>query len=312
MVVRQMSVGIVVPTLNAAQLWPSFQAALAMQDTPIQRVLIMDSSSTDGTRDLGLAAGYEVVTIARSDFNHGRTRQVAAELLSELDLVVYLTQDAILASSDSIAHLLEPFVDPKMGAVYGRQLPRQGAGVIEAHARLFNYPTESVVRDLEYRNRAGFKAVFSSNSYAAYRLESLRDVGGFPNDVVVSEETIVFARMLLNGWRTAYEGSATVFHSHEYTIFQTLQRYFDIGVMHEREHWLVKEFGQLQGEGQRFLISEFKALWPRHFYLLPAASLLTLAKVVGYQLGLRERKLGPRVSCYLSQQKNVWAGVGSR
>jgi rhamnosyltransferase len=225
---------------------------------------------------------------------------------------VYLTQDAILASSDSIAHLLEPFVDPKMGAVYGRQLPRQGAGVIEAHARLFNYPTESVVRDLEYRNRAGFKAVFSSNSYAAYRLESLRDVGGFPNDVVVSEETIVFARMLLNGWRTAYEGSATVFHSHEYTIFQTLQRYFDIGVMHEREHWLVKEFGQLQGEGQRFLISEFKALWPRHFYLLPAASLLTLAKVVGYQLGLRERKLGPRVSCYLSQQKNVWAGVGSR
>jgi rhamnosyltransferase len=300
------SVGVVVPTLNAAKNWPAFHAGLAMQTLALKRVLIVDTCSTDGTADAARLAGYDVVSVQRSEFNHGGTRQKAATLMADVDVLVYLTQDAILASPDSLANLVALFEDPSMGATYGRQLPRKGAGVLEAHARHFNYPAKSVVRDLQYRKEAGFKAIFASNSFAAYRAHALRDVGGFPTDVVVSEETVVFARLLLSGWKTAYAGDATVFHSHNYGVFESMQRYFDIGVVHARESWILEEFGHVGGEGKRFLLSELKALWPSHLYLLPLSGLQTIAKLLGYQLGLRERSLDRRVSRYLSQQKNLW------
>ena len=303
---KPLSVGVVVPTLNAATHWSTFREGLSHQALPVQRILIIDSCSSDGTADLARKAGFEVVSVTRSAFNHGGTRQVAANLMFDVDILVYLTQDAVLCGPESLANLIKPFMDDTVGGVYGRQLPRLGAGVLESHARAFNYPQLSIVRDLAYRKKAGFKAVFASNSFAAYRTSSLRDVGGFPSDVVVSEETIVFARMLLSGLKTAYAGDATVYHSHHYSLFESMQRYFDIGVVHAREHWMIEEFGHVRGEGKRFLISELKALWPRHIYLLPVSCLQTIAKLLGYQLGLRERMLDRRVSRYLSQQKNVW------
>jgi rhamnosyltransferase len=287
---RQMSIGVVVPTLNAAVCWPEFHAGLAMQRLPIQRVLIMDSSSTDGTAELARSAGYEVVIIPRAEFNHGATRQAAADLLADVDIVVYLTQDAMLASEDSIARLLVPFRDPEVGAAYGRQLPRKGAGVLEAHARMFNYPAESAVRDLKSRETTGIKTIFASNSFAAYRATALHQAGGFPK-IVHSEDTVVFARMLLGGWKTAYAADATVYHSHSYSVIELMRRYYDIGVMHATEPWLLEEFGQTRGEGARFVLSEWSAVWPRHIHLLPVSCGHTLAKFIGYQFGLQEHKL---------------------
>ena len=64
----------------------------------MDQILIVDSSSDEGTRELAVAEGYRVVRIDRCDFNHGGTRQLALELVPWASLVVYLTQDAILAN----------------------------------------------------------------------------------------------------------------------------------------------------------------------------------------------------------------------
>ena len=45
---------------------------------------------------------------------------------------------------------------------FGRIISRHGAGPIEAHARLFNYPAESEVRTLEDVSHLGFKTIFFS------------------------------------------------------------------------------------------------------------------------------------------------------
>jgi rhamnosyltransferase len=277
-----------------------------MQSMPLKRVLIMDTSSTDGTAELARSVGYEVVSVRRSEFNHGGTRQSAANLMADVDILVYLTQDAFLANEHSIENIVAPFRDPDVGAVCGRQLPRKGAGLLESHAREFNYPAQSIIRDLKYRDRAGFKAIFASNSFSAYRACALRKVGGIPSNVIVSEETVVFARMLLNGWKTAYAGDATVYHSHDYTLTQEFRRYFDIGVLHSREKWLLEEFGNVKGEGVRFFLSELKMLWPSRLYLVPASVMHTIVKLAGYQLGRHENKLSRTVVRSFSQQKSYW------
>jgi len=274
--------------------------------SPPEQVLIVDSSSADGTADLARTAGFRVHTITRESFNHGGTRQLAADLLPEVDILVYLTQDAFLASGDAIAELLKAFDDPAVGAAYGRQLPRVAATPIEAHARLFNYPAISGVRALSSRQDMGIKAIFISNSFAAYRRQSLIAVGGFQSDVIFGEDTIVAAKLLLAGWKIAYVAEAQVYHSHAYTWTQDFKRYFDIGVLHSRESWLLQEFGSTGGEGARFVRSELSYLWTRRWWDIPSALIRTALKLVGYRLGKMECKLSKKWKRDLSMYPGFW------
>ena len=86
------------------------------------------------------------------------------------------------------------------------------------------------------------------------------------------------------------------FHSHDFTIAQEFRRYFDTGVYHRQQFWLTEKFGNPGGEGKRFIMSELSFLAPRHLHLLPQAFLRDIAKALGYQLGLRQAKLGARLS----------------
>jgi rhamnosyltransferase len=305
-VVDRSQVAMVVPTSNARKFWKPLSDGLRLQGLPANQILIVDSSSDDGTRELAKAEGYQVFRIDRCDFNHGGTRQLAADLVPWASVVVYLTQDAVLATPDSLDLLLSAFEDSRVAAAYGRQLPRPGAGPIEAHARLFNYPPQSDVRDFESRHKLGIKAAFLSNSFSAYRVNKLQAVGGFPSNVIMAEDAIVAGRLLLAGWKTAYVAEAQVYHSHPFTIGQEFRRYFDTGVYHRQEGWLREEFGDPGGEGKRFVMSELAYLAPHHLHLVPYALLRTASKAIGYQLGFRKSVLGVRWSRRFSYHKSYW------
>ena len=296
---------VIVPTLNASAYWNRFAPAL-LACIPASQVLIVDSSSTDGTRELALAAGFDVLKIRQADFNHGGTRQMAAEMFPDAQILVFLTQDAVLSGPDSIANLVRQFDDPAVGVAYGRQLPKPGAGAIEAHARLFNYPPTSEVRDLSSRDRLGFKAVFISNSYSAYRRSALMAVGGFRSAVILSEDTLAAANLLLAGWKIAYAADACVYHSHSYTWLQEFKRYFDIGVLHSRENWILTRFGRANGEGKRFVESEIGFLLKRSPWQVPSALIRTGLKLLAYRLGRMESKLKPEVKRHLSMHDQFW------
>jgi len=299
-------VSVIVPTLNASSSWFRFVQALKEQQVPPSRILIIDSSSDDRTAELAKHEGFRLREIERNAFNHGGTRQWAADLEPNAEIIVCLTQDAILANSTSLRNLISTFDDPSIGAAFGRQLPRPGAGPIESHARLFNYPGQSGVRALTDRELLGFKAIFISNSFAAYRSSALKAVGGFPTNTIFGEDTVVAGRLLLSGWKIAYAADALVYHSHRYTWSQEFQRYFDIGVLHARESWLLKEFGQTGSEGRRFVLSELRFLWPRHVALIPSAIIHTAAKFVGYRLGRMEDGLKPQLKRRLSMHRSYW------
>jgi len=300
-------IGVIIPTLNAAANWPKLVPPLLMSVAP-ERVLIMDSASSDGTVSLARAAGFRVCSFPQKEFNHGGTRQLAAELLGDAEIVVYLTQDAILHDPSSLGHLLAAFADPSVAAAFGRQLPRFGAGPIESHARGFNYPATSDVRDLDSRDRLGIKTIFMSNSFAAYRRSALMAVGGFPGDIIFGEDTVTAGKLLLKGWRIAYVAEASVHHSHAYSWRQEFKRYFDIGVLHTRESWLQENFGRTGGEGKRFVISELTHLWHNRPILIPSAMIRTMLKLAGYRLGRLEQSFSPNLKRKLSMHHTFWRG----
>jgi rhamnosyltransferase len=282
-------VAIIVPAWNASKTWETFSQSLAENlkaaGIPSTSVLFIDSSSADNTAALVVSAGYRIHTIPQSEFDHGATRQLGVDLMEKSDILVFLTQDAVLEKSDSIARLLRAFEDPSIGACYGRQLPKPGATIIEAHARLFNYPARSVTRDLDSRKELGFKSIFLSDSFSAYRRSALKAVGGFPGGVLFGEDTILAARMHMAGWKTTYVSEAAVMHSHSYSMSQDFRRYFDIGCLHAMESWLLTEFGQASGEGKRFVLSELRYVAKRNVFLIPSVMLRTFIKLLGYKLG---------------------------
>lgn len=299
-------VGVIVPTLNAGPGWKEWLFWLKAQKIPAGQVLVIDSGSADDTVKLAERAGAIVHVISQGGFDHGGTRQLGVAALQCEDILVFLTQDAMFANEDALGNLLAPFKDPEVFAAYGRQLPHKNAQPIEAHARLFNYPAQSRVKELADSKELGLKTAFISNSFAAYRREALMSVGGFPSGTIFGEDTIVAARMLLQGWKVAYCADAQVYHSHHYTFRQEFRRYFDVGVLHAREPWIQESFGGAAGEGKRFVISELKYLLRHAPWLIPSALIRTVLKLLAYRLGKLEARLPVWLKKRLSMHRRFW------
>ena len=299
-------VAVIIPTYNAARYWPELSKGIRAQSLRPDRMIVIDSSSADGTAKMARGDGFEVIEIASSEFNHGGTRQMGAEYAADADILIYLTQDAVPDAPDAFANLVLAFSDPEIAAAYGRQLPRKNASAIEAHSRLFSYAEISQVRSWETRKTMGFKSIFFSNAFGAYRRDALMSVGGFSSDVIFGEDTLVVARMHRAGWKTAYVADATVRHSHAYTITDEFRRYFDIGVLHSRESWLNEQFGSASGEGWRFVVSELKYLLKHGPHHVPSAIARTLAKYAGYKIGRRESRIAPGLKVRLGLNRQFW------
>jgi rhamnosyltransferase len=289
--VKDSKVGLVIPTLNAGARWPLCLDAIKSQSFQPQRLLVVDSASTDRTTALAQTAGFEVVRIDRSQFNHGGTRQWAVEYLSDCSIIVFLTQDAIVATRDTLAEIVRCFDDPVVAVAYGRQLPHQGATPIESHAREFNYGPRTFKKDAAAAKELGTKVFFCSNSFAAYRRSILLKLGGFNANLILGEDMEFAARAIKAAYTNVYCADAQVHHSHDYTIIQILERYFDIGVFDRRNSWMREQFGSHRGEGLRFVSSELGYLANHAPSQIPRALCQTAAKLLGYRLGRMERVL---------------------
>ncbi len=283
-----MNCGLIIPTLNAGEQFRTLLEQIAAQSLPTQK-LIVDSESTDGTAELAKSFGVEVLTIPRKTFNHGATRQLALEHLAgrcELDAVIFLTQDVLLRDDDSLAKLVKIFgADSTVGLSYGRQLPHADATEEAKFLRAFNYPATSQLRSLDDRKIFGLKTAFASNSFAAYRLTALKEVGGFPSHVPLCEDMFVAAKMLLGGWKIFYAAEAEVFHSHNFTAAQEFRRYVDIGKFHAREPWIRETFGSAEGAGKKFVLMKLSALAKKNPVDCVGAVFRDAAKFIGYRLG---------------------------
>jgi rhamnosyltransferase len=300
-------VALIIPTHNAARYWKALCEGIQKQSAYPDQVIVVDSSSTDGTAARARDAGFEVVEIDGRDFDHGGTRQLAAEHAPNAEILIYLTQDAVPDEPDAFQRIIAAFEDPAIGAAYGRQQPRRGATAIEAHARLFNYPDVSNVRSWDSRKALGFKSIFFSNAFGAYRRTALMSVGGFSSDVIFGEDTMVVARLHQAGWKTAYVAEARAVHSHSHSIVEEFRRYFDIGVLHAREGWLIEQFGTASGEGRRFVLSELRYLMKSNFLSVPSALIRTLTKYLGYRIGRNEKQLSPQLKYHLGLNKQYWS-----
>lgn len=302
-----MRTALIVPTKNGAGYLERWFAALDAQSLQPDEILVVDSGSTDGGPARWSARGAQVLSIDPATFNHGGTRQLAAGQVTA-DVLIYMTQDAIPVPPDAFALLVDGVhAAADVGVAYGRQLPHPGASVLAAHARQFNYPVEGRIKRLADVGYLGIKTCFSSDAFAAYSRPALEAVGGFPSDVIGSEDAYVAARMLQAGYAVNYVAQAQAWHSHDYTMVEEFRRYFDIGVFYSREAWIGRAFGGAGGEGRRFVQSEMGALAEAgQAWRIPSVLARSAMKLLGYRLGHMEAALPAAIKARLGMYTGYW------
>lgn len=302
-----MRTSLIIPTRNASSHLTRLLPALQMQTLQPDEMLVVDSASSDDTVARFREFGARVEVIDARDFNHGGTRRWASEHTSG-DALIVMTQDAIPADPETFANLLEELQqDPLNGVAYGRQLPHPGAGVLGAQSRHFNYPAQSRTKSLADAAQLGIKTCFSSDSFSVYRRSALQAVGGFPADVIGSEDAYVAARMLLDGYKVRYAATARVYHSHDYRLMDEFHRYFDIGVFYGREPWTRQAFGDAGGEGKRYVQAELAALRAAGaLHRVPEVLVRSAFKLLGYRLGHLERRLPLALKRRISMFPGYW------
>ena len=307
---------LIIPTLNAGSLWTDVIKGIQLQSIQgfgHMDVTVVDSQSSDQTVALARQAGFTVEVIDRDTFNHGSSRQDAFERLpQDAKWVIFMTQDAVLQDPKAFEELLKPFENPSVAAAFGRQLPHTDATWLAGQLRAFNYPLEPRVTSLEDRFKLGLKAVFLSNSFAAYRVSSVKAVSGFPRSAVLGEDMLLGAKLLKDGACIAYAPKAMVLHSHNDSPWQEFKRYFDTGVMHEEEKEILKDYGRVNQHGWMmlsFLFKQLKGAGTAFFVAQAAQILWRLAlKFVAYHLGTFHGYLPKELNRRLSLSKNHWKG----
>ena len=189
-------------------------------------LLVIDSGSTD--RTLEIVAAHPAVrlhSIPNSEFGHGATRNLAAQLATG-EYVVYLTHDAVPASDRWLAEIVAPMIDDeRIAAVVGRQVARRGAPPVLKYdiQRVFERMGPdygiTVVWDTGRQVTEGERAAaaFYSDANSAARRSVL--LGEVPYREVDYAEDQVFGRDLFDrGLRKAYAPQATVEHSNDTTL----------------------------------------------------------------------------------------------
>lgn len=276
-------------------------------DEPVE-VLVVDSGSRDGSRELAKARGARVIDVSASDFLHGATRNLAAEQATS-DILVFTTQDAYAADDDWLATLSRTVrADDRLAGAYGRQLPHEDASPPERFFLDFLYGSEPRLQRASSEEELTMSTTLFSNVNSAIR----RDVWQrfpFADDLFFAEDQDWARRVLLAGYTLSYEPSAAVHHSHRYSVKTAFKRFFDTGASADRGFLAggSAASGVLRNEALRYAREEvaWLARTGRRRWI-PYAAVYELAKFLGVQLGARHRRIPLWAKRKLSFYPDYW------
>lgn len=304
-------VDVIIPVYKPDRGFLTMVEKLQAQTVPVNRIILMNTEQKYLDRLLygtTLEREHHNITVkhlSKREFDHGRTRNQGVKL-SDTDVFVMMTQDAMPADEFLLERLLEALRGEKAAVSYARQLPGRDSSEAERFTRQFNYPAESRVKTKEDLSELGVKTFFCSNVCAAYRRDVFEELGGFVNHAIFNEDMLYAAKAVEAGFGIAYAAQAKVYHSHNYTYRQQFRRNFDLGVS-QADHPEVFAAYPSESEGIRLVKSTVAHLKEKRMRnKIPGVIIQSGFKYMGYLLGKRYRRLPRRLVLACSSNKDYW------
>ena len=304
---ENIKVDVIIPVYHPGKEFSVLLERLTEQTAVIHRIIAMNTEENYWNKELEQKYPLlEVHHLKKSEFDHGGTRAWAAEL-SDAEIMVFMTQDAVPADRNLIENLVKALEKEKMiAAAYARQLPNEMCSFAERYTRSFNYPEKSYVRTQRDLSLYGIKTFFCSNVCAAYKKEIYQELGGFVRKTIFNEDMIYAGKLIQMGYGIAYAADAKVIHSHNYSCMQQFHRNFDLGVS-QAEHPEIFEGVPSEGEGMRLVKKTLAYLiHSGRIWLIPGFVLQCAGKYAGYLAGKKFRKLPKKFILWCTMSPNYW------
>jgi len=222
----------VIPTYNAGPDFGPLLEALSNQRTDFTyEVLVVDSGSSDGTREAALGHSARVLDVPKSEFNHGRTRNRGISEASG-EFVAMLVQDAVPADQHWLQGLLENLArDERVAGVYSRQIPRPGCDPFTRYALENHFTNLPERREQAIEDPTRYRDLPPSEKL---ELVTFDDVSSclrrsvwekYPFEELSFGEDIEWAeRVLRAGYKIVYDPKSAVVHSHSRSAFYEMRR----------------------------------------------------------------------------------------
>ncbi|MFG2517252.1 polysaccharide deacetylase family protein [Streptomyces sp. NPDC048584] len=213
-------VTVLVPAYNEAKCIENTVNSLMASEHPIE-VLVIDDGSTDGTARIVEAMGLPNVRVIRQ-LNAGKPAALNRGLANaRYDIVVMMDGDTVFEPS-TVRELVQPFGDPRVGAVAGNAKVGNKDSLIGAWQHIeyvmgFNL-------DRRMYDILGCMPTIPG-AVGAFRRSALEPIGGMSEDTL-AEDTDVTMALHRAGWRVVYAENARAWTEAPETVQQLWsQRY---------------------------------------------------------------------------------------
>jgi rhamnosyltransferase len=202
-----MKVDLIIPTYKPGDKLRTSLERLSKQIRRPDRILLINTEEEFFPKNLAGVYDNVEIFIRKEDFDHGKTRDFGASL-SDADIIMFMTDDAIPKDRYLVEHLIRAFEDESVAAAYGRQLADPKDNYIEYYTRIFNYPAESRKKTKADLETLGIKTFFCSNVCSAYRKSAYDAMGGFEHKTIFNEDMILASKFIEAGKTIAYVADA--------------------------------------------------------------------------------------------------------
>ncbi|MDR6980526.1 cellulose synthase/poly-beta-1,6-N-acetylglucosamine synthase-like glycosyltransferase/peptidoglycan/xylan/chitin deacetylase (PgdA/CDA1 family) [Streptomyces sp. 3330] len=199
-------VSVIVPAYNEKECIANTLKSLAKSTHPIE-IIVVDDGSTDNTseisREAARALGMTNVRVIRQE-NAGKPAALNNGVRSaSYDIVVMMDGDTVF-EPDAVHQLVQPFADPKVGAVAGNAKVGNRDTIIGAWQHI-----EYVMGfNLDRRMYDLMRCMPTiPGAIGAFRREAVLEVGGMSEDTL-AEDTDITIAMHRAGWQVVYQEHA--------------------------------------------------------------------------------------------------------
>lgn len=211
-----MKASIVIRTYNEEKhLGDLLQAVHEQECDGIDReVVVVDSGSTDRTREIAHSFGSKVTHIRKEEFSFGHSLNIGCEAATG-DHLVFISGHCVPASRTWLRELVAPLGKNRIAYTYGIQLGNGSSRFSECQLFAKYYPNRSQTpQEGFFCNNAN--AALSRNIWLEHR---------FDEELTGLEDMHLAARLLKEGYKIGYVAEAPVFHLHEETWTQVRRRF---------------------------------------------------------------------------------------
>lgn len=236
-----MTIDIFCPLYNASAFITELNKSLLMQENVnINKILFLLTESSDNSESLLKTNNCTYKIIKKKDFSHSLTREKYA-LSSKADIICFITQDVCIEDKNWLYNLVKNIISGNADAAYSRQITKYNN--IEKYTREKNYPDVSFIKSKKDIKSLGLNTFFFSDVSSAIKTEVFKKLNGYDQkNLPISEDMYIAYKLIMNGYKIAYEADSIVYHSHDFSLKQLYDRYKLTGEFFKQNSYL-DEYG---------------------------------------------------------------------